>query len=158
MMTVTNAILQAYGQERKPIISMALGCAVNIIFNYLLIGSKTFNIYGAPISTLLCTATVMVINFCFIKKYAVEFDGVVKLLYRPMAAALIAVGGAFGVYILLRTRLGISNLFALVGIAVAALLYVVLALVFRAVEEEDIRILPKGEKLLALFRKLRLVK
>ena len=45
-----------------------------------------------------------------------------------------------------------------VGIAVAALLYVVLALVFRAVEEEDIRILPKGEKLLALFRKLRLVK
>ena len=158
MMTVTNAILQAYGQERKPIISMAVGCTVNIVFNYLLIGSETFNIYGAPLSTLLCTATVMILNFCFIKKYAVEFDGVIKLLYRPMAAAVISVGSAFGIYMLLRQKLGISNVFALVGIAVAALLYVVLALVFRAVETEDIRIMPKGEKLLKLFRKLKLVK
>ncbi len=158
MMTVTNAILQAYGQERKPIISMALGCAVNILFKYLLIGSKTFNIYGAPLSTLLCTATVMILNFCFIKKYAAGFDGVIKLLYRPMAAAVVSVGGAFGVYMILRTKLGISNLYSLVGIAVAALLYVVLALVFRAVEEEDIKILPKGEKLLVLFRKLKLIK
>ena len=59
---------------------------------------------------------------------------------------------------ILRTKLGISNLYSLVGIAVAALLYVVLALVFRAVEEEDIKILPKGEKLLVLFRKLKLIK
>ena len=137
---------------------MAVGCTVNIVFNYLLIGSETFNIYGAPLSTLLCTATVMILNFCFIKKYAVEFDGVIKLLYRPMAAAVISVGSAFGIYMLLRQKLGISNVFALVGIAVAALLYVVLALVFRAVETEDIRIMPKGEKLLKLFRKLKLVK
>lgn len=158
MMTVTNAILQAYGQERKPIISMAVGCTVNIVFNYLLIGSETFNIYGAPLSTLLCTATVMILNCFFIKKYAVEFDGVIKLLYRPMAAAILSVGTAFGVYMLLRIKLGISNVFSLVGIAVAALLYVVLALVFRAVETEDIRILPKGEKVLNFFRKIKLVK
>ncbi len=158
MMTVTNAVLQAYGQERKPIVSMVVGCGVNIIFNYLLIGTETFNIYGAPISTLLCTATVMIMNFCFIKKYATDFDGVIKLLYRPMAAALISVGGAFGVYMLMRVKLGVSSLFSLACIAIAAVLYLILALVFKAVETEDIAILPKGEKLLKIFKKLKLVK
>ncbi len=158
MMTVTNSVLQAYGQERKPIISMAVGCGVNIVFNYLLIGTETFNVYGAPISTLMCTSTVMIMNFCFIKKYATELDSIINLLYRPMAAALLSVGGAFGIYMLMRVRLGVSSLFSLACIALAVVLYLVFALVFRAVDRDDIAILTKGEKVLAFLEKLKLVK
>lgn len=157
LMTVTNAILQAYKQERKPIISMAVGALVKIIFDYILIGTKVVNIYGAPISTFLCNATVMALNFYFIKKYASSFEGIIKLFYRPFAASVVSIGAAFGVYLLIYSKLGASRLYTVAAIALAAVLYIFAAMLFRAVDEDDIKMLPKGEKIYALLHRVKLI-
>ncbi len=157
LMTVTNAILQAYKQERKPIISMAVGALVKIVFDYLLIGIEGINIYGAPISTFLCNAAVMALNFYFIKKYASSFDGIIKLLYRPLAASVLSIGISFGIYIMIIKNIGPSRLFTIVSIAIAAVLYVVFAMVFKAVEDDDIKMLPKGAKIYSLLHKMKLI-
>lgn len=157
LMTVTNAILQAYKQELKPIISMAVGALIKIIFDYFLIGVADINIYGAPISTFLCNATVMAMNFYFIKKYAADFEGIIKLFYRPLAAAVVSIGAAFGLYTFICFEFGVSRLYTIVCIAIAALLYLFVALLFRAVDADDIKILPKGEKIYALLHKLKLL-
>ncbi|MBE6538993.1 MAG: polysaccharide biosynthesis protein [Ruminococcaceae bacterium] len=157
LMTVTNAILQAYKQERKPIISMAVGALVKIIFDYILIGTKAVNIYGAPISTFLCNATVMALNFYFIKKYASSFEGIIKLFYRPFAASVVSIGAAFGVYLLIYSKLGASRLYTIAAIALAAVLYIFAAMLFKAVDEDDIKMLPKGEKIYALLHRVKLI-
>lgn len=157
LMTVTNAILQAYKQERKPIISMAVGAAVKIVFDYLLIGIEGINIYGAPISTFMCNATVMALNFYFIKKYAAKFDGLVKLFYRPLAASVLSIGIAFGIYFLIVKNYGASRLYTIVSIGIAAVLYVIFAMLMRAVDEEDIKMLPGGKRIYSLLRKIKLI-
>ena len=50
MLSITNAILQVYGHERKPIISMLAGSAVKIAVSYILIGTPSIGIFGAPVS------------------------------------------------------------------------------------------------------------
>lgn len=157
LMTVTNAILQAYKQERKPIISMAVGAAVKIVFDYLLIGIEGINIYGAPISTFMCNATVMALNFYFIKKYATKFDGLVKLFYRPLAASVLSIGIAFGIYFLIVKNYGASRLYTIASIGIAAILYVIFAMLIRAVDEEDIKMLPGGKRIYSLLRKIKLI-
>lgn len=157
LMTVTNAILQAYKQERKPIISMAVGSLVKIVFDYLLIGTRFFGIYGAPISTFLCNATVMAINFYYIKKYASDFDGVIKLFYRPFAASLLSIGGSFALYFFLRVKLSPSRLITLASIALAALLYVIISLRLGAIDAEDVKMMPGGQKIYGLLHKIKLM-
>lgn len=157
LMTVTNAILQAYKQERKPIISMAVGAVVKIVFDYILIGIEEINIYGAPISTFLCNAAVMTMNFYFIRKYASSFDGIIKLFYRPLLASVISIGASFGLYAFVVSRFGISKTFTIVFIGLAAMLYVLAAMIFKAVDGDDIKILPKGEKIYSLLHKMKLI-
>ncbi|MEE0970672.1 MAG: polysaccharide biosynthesis protein [Clostridia bacterium] len=157
LMTVSNAVLQAYKQEIKPIISMAVGAAVKIVFDYILIGVNGINIYGAPISTFLCNATVMVINFYFIKKYASGFDSIIKLLYRPLFASVISIGSAFGIYTVMCSIDGVSRLYTIASIGIAAVLYLIFAMLFKAVDEDDIKMLPKGEKIYSLLHKIKLI-
>lgn len=157
LMTVTNAILQAYKQERKPIISMAIGSAVKIVFDYILIGTETFNIYGAPISTFLCNATVIAINFYYIKKYSSDFGGVSRLLYRPFAASVLSSAVSFAIYYLMYHKMGDSKLLTIACVGITALLYLIMALLFRAVDEDDIRLLPFGNKIYKMLNKIKLI-
>lgn len=158
LMNVSNAILQAYKQERKPIISMAVGALVKIVFDYLLIGNPKINIYGAPISTFLCNVTVMVINFYYIKKYSSEFEGIGKLFYRPLVSSVISVGGAFLIYAFARNHIGPSRMITIVSIGGAAVLYLVCAVIFKAVEPDDIKMLPAGNKLYGALKKMKIYK
>ncbi len=158
LMNVSNAILQAYKQERKPIISMAVGAVVKIVLDYLLIGNPKINIYGAPISTFLCNVTVMVINFYYIKKYSSEFEGIGKLFYRPLISSVISVGGAFLIYAFARNEIGPSRIVTIASIGGAAVLYLVCAVLFKAVEPDDIKMLPGGNGIYGLLKKIKIYK
>ena len=74
MQSVSNAILQAQGKEKLPVVSMAIGGAVKLITNYTLIAIPAINIRGAPIGTSLCYGTITVLNLIFIRHYGIPFS------------------------------------------------------------------------------------
>ena len=159
VMTVTNAILQAYGKERKPIISMLLGACVKVIMSYILIGIPEINIYGAPISTLLCDITVSAVNMSYIKKVSNHMNGAMKLFSRSLVASALSIGicGA-GYYIMLKNAtLESTASFTVAAIAIAAAIFVVFAFKLKAVNESDILLLPKGDKICLLLKKIKLM-
>lgn len=160
LMTVTNAVLQAYGMERKPIVSMTVGAAVKMVLSYILIGIPQINIYGAPISTLACDVAVSAINIAYIKKATDCVDSSARLFGGTLLSGVLSVGGVgLAYYGLLRreviTRSGISTL---ITIALAAVLYAVLILRFNVIRREEISLLPKGDKLYLIMKKMKLVK
>ena len=158
LLNVTNAILQAYGHERKPICSMLAGSAIKIAVSYLFIGHPAVNLFGAPLGTFLCYLTVTVMNFCFIARYTGDLCGVVRLLLKPLLAAVGSVGGALAVYLLLSSRIGGSGWVTVLSILLAALLYALLILLLRAVSERDVKMLPLGDRLAGLLKKIKLLK
>ena len=147
LITVTNAVLQAWEHLSLPIISIAAGTAVKVASEYLLVGSP-LGIYGAPVSTVLCGVTVMLVNLAFVRRYTpAAGSGTVRQLLRTAASSAVAVGTAAGLYALL-IRVGAGNAVALIAaIAAAVLIYVCAALRSRAVTAADIEILPGGEKI-----------
>ena len=156
--SVTNGTLQAYGHERKPIYSMLAGSAVKLITSYLLIGIPAVNLFGAPAGTFLCHMTVTAVNFYFIAKYTGNLAGVRHIFAKPLCAALGSVGGALGFYLLVGRMLGQSRLLIIATILAAVVLYLLLVLLMRAVREADVQMLPGGEKIARLLKRIRLLK
>lgn len=155
MLSISNALLQASGHERKPIISMLAGAVVKLLSTYILVGIPSVGIYGTPIGTFLCYFTVTVLNTYFLVKYVkvkLDFTG---MFLRPLLAGAICAAAAYGSYRLLAPYLG--SLATLIGICVAALVYLVLIFKLKAITEEDLKTIPKGGKVLAIMKKIRLM-
>ncbi len=152
LLSVSNALLQANGFERKPIYSMLAGAVVKLVLTYILVGIPEVGMSGVPISTFFCYLTVSVMNVYFLVKYVhVKLD-LDKMFLRPILSGAACAVSAYGVYYLLS---GITNyivsLFA--GILVGVIVYVTLVFVTKTITEDDIRLIPKGERILAKLKR-----
>ena len=153
MITISNAILQAYKQVKKPIVSMVIGVLVKIIFAFVLIGIPKINIYGAPISTFASSLVIVAFNLYFIVKRSGKIDNILNLFVKPFLATSISVGIGAVLYWFLDGIVN-SRLLILPIIVIVALLYSALILLLRAVNEDEIMMLPKGEKFVKILKKI----
>ena len=141
----------------KPIISMALGAAVKVATSYLLIGIPSVNIYGAPISTFLSVLTIVSVNLYFIVKRIGRIEGVLTLFGRPFAASFLSVASGLAFYVVLESFVP-SKWNVMIAVAAVVLLYTVLALKLRAIDKDDIAMMPLGEKLARALVRIKLLK
>ena len=146
IMLLTNAILQAHGKAKVPIITMFIGGAVKVVANYLLVGNPDINIKGAPIGTLVCYALICVLNLIMINRTLVSRPSYAQLFLKPLAATAGMAVVARVSYTFLSGALG-NTLGTLGAIALAVVVYGVLVLALRIITREDLEMLPKGEKL-----------
>lgn len=154
LITVTNAALQAYGKAHKPIISMAVGAAIKIATEFLLVGVPSINIYGAPISTILCDMTIVLINLYFIGKYtcSVGEKGLFGVFLRPLFASFISALATVVFAGILRRQIGGSKYEIIPVIIFNVVFYAFFVLFTRAVDDEDIRLLPQGDKIAGILK------
>ncbi len=157
MLNVNNAILQANKHERKPILCILPGVAVKLLLSYLLVGNPNIRMYGAPISTFCCYSVVLSLSFYFISKYVGIRPNIRRVFLRPLLSAVVGVGAAVGVYILLSGVI-YHKIATLVSVGVAAVLYVILIFLTKTIDRDDIAILPKSDKITRLLTKLHLLK
>lgn len=156
LITVTNAVLQAWGHPSLPIISIIAGTVVKAASEYIFVGSS-IGAFGAPISTLLCGVTVTALNLIFMRKYARGRAGETlspSRILRVIAASTIAVAAAVAVYAVILRVIGGRALPLLAAIAVAVLLYIPLAVAWRAVDEADVAALPGGDRISRILRRI----
>ena len=152
------AMLQAVGKEVVPLKNIAVGAVLKIVTNYILVGTPQINIYGVPIGTTACYLYIFAANlYCLLKHTGVKPD-FYSILIKPLFAGAVCGVSAFAVYQVIFALLK-RNLFATAGaIIAAAAVYLVALGVFRVLESEDILTLPKGDKILKICKKVRLVR
>ncbi len=158
IITVSNAALQAYGKAAKPILSMAIGATVKIIAEYVLVGMPKINILGAPISTLLCDLSIVMVNLYFIRKYTCGVGSEAKLFTRTLLASVIATLLSIAVALILIKAVGGFKGMILIIAAVDIVIYILLAAKTQAVNSADIEMLPRGEAISNKLKKIKLIK
>ena len=155
MLSVTNALLQAHNQEKKPMISMAVGLGVKIVSDVIL--TNLFGAIGAPLSTVLFHMTVVSLNFYFVVKYTDVVPSFGAVFFRPFLASVFSSVMAIVLYGLLASRIG-ANLSTLIAMGGAAVVYLLAIFFLRCITEEDVLLLPKGEKVARVLRRLHFIK
>jgi stage V sporulation protein B len=157
MLSVTNAILQANGFERKPLYSILAGAVVKIVSNYFLL--YAIGMPGTPVSTFLCYLTATGMNLYFVAKNVGVMPKIGRVFVKPLIASVLCSGAALGCYGLLTGPLSMSGRVpTLLSIAAAVVVYVPLIFLLRAVTADDILLLPKGGKILTILKRFRLVR
>ncbi len=151
MLTVTNAILQATSNERLPLVSMLVGGGVKIVLNCILIGS--LGMAATPVSTLVCYFVAAVLNFIFVLKKAKISPNFGTTFLRPLISG-VACGVSAVLFNMLFDKLIGGKIATIGSITMAAIVYFLFVFVTRSVSENDIKLLPKGEKIASSLEKV----
>lgn len=156
MITITNAILQAYKQVNKPIISMICGVLVKLILAFVLIGIPNINIYGAPISTFFSTVVIVAINLYFIIKNTGKIGAISKMFVKPFISAFLAIAVGVALYMLCTSFIE-SKSIILGIIVIVALIYLIAIIKLKVIDKEEILMFPKGEVIIKILNKIHIL-
>ncbi len=156
LVLVTNAILQATGKAMIPVRNMIIGGVVKVITNYFLVANPRININGAPVGTTLCYVVILVLNIISMKRTLGLRFPVGELIFKPvvaacaMAAVLIFITPVFD---------GFGRVIeAGAPIAAGALVYLLVIVMIKGINEEDVALLPKADKLTRLCKKFKIIR
>ena len=152
MIASTNAFLNTTGKQSLPIISMLVGAVAKLISNYYLV--EYFGIYGAPISTVICYLSAAIVNVFFTVKYVGKLPGIKKSVVSPFICAFISIGLSGLIYLGLSTFI-FSRIATVLCVVLAVLGYVFLIIKTKTVTKDEILMLPSGEKIVKILKKLK---
>lgn len=157
-----SGALQGLGKVFVPAIGLLVGCVFKVVLNILLIQETSINIYGAAISTIICQIVAFIISYVVLSRYLKMNIRINKHIVKPIIACLVMGVMAFVTHKTALLVLGtgyINNLIStLISICVAVIVYIIMLLVLKILSADDIKMLPYGNKIYSLLKKLKIYK
>lgn len=156
--TLTNAVLQAIGRVNLPVINAAVSLAVQTMALVLMLLYTNLNLYALAFAMILYSFLMCLLNGWSVKKSLSYKQEMTKTFVLPFLAAVLMGFACFFVYRGLYYLLPMNVPALLLSILVGAAVYFAAVMALGAVEEEDLKRLPRGHLLIALGRKCYLLK
>jgi len=172
-----TSALQGVGKQMIPFINIAIGAGCKFVITYALTGIPLVNIKGAAIGTVMAYVIATLLNYRAVKIYTGTHFEPSLVFARPIISALIMGGVVAAVFYSILGAIGstagsladiasqqlhreitegtFSNAVAtIVAIVVGLIVYIVLLFVTKAIKPDELRLLPKGEKLYRFYNKI----
>ncbi len=147
------SMLQAIGKEKISLRNVAIGAVLKIVVNFVLVGIPTINIKGAAIGTLASYFFIFIANLLSLIKHTGVKPNIWKTVLKPLIAA-----AACGFSTVILNLSSIGKIGTVLEIGVAAIVYLIVLVILNTFEPDDVLSLPKGDKILNLFRKLKIIR
>lgn len=145
--------LQGLGKVFAPATGLLMGCIAKFILNVILIRQPSIHIYGAPISSIVCQVISFSYGFTILAKNMSVKLGFVKYILKPVSCAAAMGAAAWAVYSLCMFLVKSNIISLMVSILVAAAVYFVLVFALRVLNDDEIKMLPMGDKILRLVKR-----
>lgn len=154
---VQNSILQGMGKPMIPVMALAVGIVFKAVISYVLTGIPSINIIGAGVGTLSAYAVASLIEFIYIKKHLQLKLSPKEFIIKPLMTVItmyVVVKLAYGFMV---GFLG-NSLATLISIAIGGLVYGLVLLAIGGIKKDELLSMPKGNKIYAILKKLKLMK
>ena len=138
IVSISGAILQAFGHVNLPLISLTVGGIVKCVLNAVLVGVESVNIMGAPIATVACYVVMITMNLIFLRKYLAGCAVIIWNTAKTAAASLIMGVSAYFAFGFLSDLIGVRK-GGIVAILGAVVIYAALVLLFKIVSIREIK-------------------
>ncbi len=159
-------MLQAIGRADIPMKAVCIAAVAKVVVNFVLVGVPEVNIIGAIIGTFcFYLITVSIDINALVKETGVKLN-YKSVFIKPLICAGMCGVGAWAVTgicknflpsFALGEKITTSTVSAVIGIVAAILVYVLALLFTKTIVKEDIKMLPKGEKICKLLEKYDLI-
>ena len=159
-------MLQAIGRADVPMKAVGFAAVAKVVVNFILVGIPGMNILGAIVGTFCFYIITVSYNLnALIKETGVKLS-YKSVFFKPLLCAAMCGVGAWAVSGLCRTfmpafelgsRISSSTVSALIGIIAAVVIYVLALLFTKSIVRDDVKMLPKGEKICKVLEKYNLI-
>lgn len=164
IVSTCNSLLNAYGKPHLPFIAVLVGIAVLTASEMALLYSP-LGIHGAPMSSVICYLIVMLLDIWFLRKHCGVRLNLAGMFARPLLCGVISAFATYGAYAgakaLWTSLIGTSTdtrsaslVILLASGVVLVASYAATTLIFRAIKEDEVRLLPMGNKIAKILIKL----
>lgn len=155
--TITNSILQGIDKMSKPVTNSAISLGIHIVLVVVLLVVFKMDILGILIADIIFAFIVCILNARCIKKFTGYKQEFVKTFGIPFLCAGIMGVISFFVYKGIMAFVPVYGI-GLVGAVLAAILvYAFFLVLFKGVNEEELKAMPKGELIIKFYKKLHLM-
>lgn len=156
--TISIGVLQGMDKLRIPVVSAVKSLLIKIFFNIILLYVFNTNLIGAVVTNIIFSFSSAFFNMRAIKKYTrIKFD--IKKTYIIPAISALIMGLSCNIVIKLFGAMNIGNTIStLVAIVVGIIVYPLLLVKLKGIDEEELYSVPQGDKLIKLLYKVRLLK
>ena len=151
-----NGALQGLGKVRIPAIALGCGVLTKLITNIVLIPMEGVYENGAAIGSVLCHIVSFSIVYTVLRKSIKLNFKLSKIMIKPIFATVIMGIISLLFYNFSLKYIGGERISTIIGIIIAIIVYAINIILFKIYNEEDILMLPKGEKILKILKKLKI--
>ena len=158
--TLTQAILQSIGRMNMPIInaSAAVILHAGVMIAMMLFLDEKYSLFYYVFATVLYSFLLCVLNQIAVHRYLQYRQEVDKTFLRPVIASAIMGVIAFGIYQGLYYLCGINIISLAAAVLVGCAVYFILVIRWKAVSEEELCSMPKGQLLIRIAKKTGIMK
>lgn len=146
--------LQGVGKVFTPAKGLLLGCIAKLILNIILIRIPQINIYGAPISSIVCQVISFTYSFSVLKKVIDLKMNPVKYVLKPATSVLVMGVAAFLLHRLIFLLTASKLISVVFSAGISAIIYFALIFALKTLSEDEVRELPSGVRILAILKKI----
>ena len=151
------SMLQAVGRMDVPLKLFVIGMIIKIIINYILVGIPQINIQGANVGSIVCYGFVVVVALFVLCRETKVIPNFVSIFVKPLLAALVCGVSAYFAEMFFDVFL-YQKIATVMAILTAIFVYVISLFLFRAINREDILQMPKGNKIVKILEKRKLIR
>lgn len=150
------SMLQGIGKVSYPMRLYALCMVIKICTTWIFVSIPTVNIQGATMGSMIAYAVVLVIGMYLLIKHSKVIPNFFATVIKPFAGSLFSSATAYFANMLFSDLMP-QRLSTIVSIILAVIVYIIALLVMRAFTANEIKFLPKGEKIVKLLEKYHLI-
>lgn len=148
-----TSMLQSVKKELFAFINIAIGAVIKVLVNFFLVSVPSINIQGAAIGTLACFMFVFIAHLITLILSTKVIPNFWKTILKPLVSALFC-----GLSTIVLDLSSMGKIGTIIEIAVAAVVYLIVLVLLNTFEADDVLSLPKGERIVKLLTKFKIIR
>ena len=159
IITPICSIINGIGRVKIPMILYTICMAVKIGTSWIFVSIPEINIQGATAGSMVSYALICVIGMYLLVKYSRIVPDFFGTTIKPLIGAVCSAAAAYFVNMFVSGLLpeNLNRITTIISILAAIVIYLAVLLILRTFKAEEIKFLPKGEKIAKTLEKLHLI-
>jgi stage V sporulation protein B len=158
MSTLSNGLLQGIDQLKIPVFNAVIALVAHVILLIPLMLVFRLNIYAVVLANMFFAFLMCILNARAVSKHSGYKQEYKKTFFIPAISSAVMGVAAWLVYRGLYALLSSNSVATIFAIVAAVIVYAVVLLLGKGLTEDEIKSFPKGTALVALAKKLHLLK
>ena len=154
LMQTTNGALQGLGKIMVPAITSFIGVMLKLILNLILVPNPNFGVNGAAIASVINNFVAFILSYIILRKTIKLNLSFSKFILKPVIATLVMCVCSYYLYTLMLGSIISTKIVTILAIGIAVIIYVVMVIILKIFDEDEITMIPYGTKIYKILKKL----